>query len=172
MYLHSTSTVTDLLSSPWESSKYVFWAMQTYVPDCDRSIVDKTRLVPDWLKPTPSLIHCVKVSAGLPAMTLQGMTSVVPSTALSVSNGCIEGGSAKYKRSAYVILVHKRVKYICIEGPFIFYRTSNVSQHTISNVVITLKQRTRQTSKTIYRTIIHDHTSHRQYHFLTLCIAI
>lgn len=95
MYLHSTSTVTDLLSSPWELSKYVFWAMQTYVPDCDRSIVDKTRLVPDWLKPTPSLIHCVKVSAGLPAMTLQGMASAVPSTGLSVSNGCIEGGSAK-----------------------------------------------------------------------------
>lgn len=132
MYLHSTSTVTDWLSSPWEKSRYVFWAMQTYVPDCDRSIADKTRLAPDWLKLTPSLVHCVEVSAGLPAWTLHVMTRVVPSTGVCVSNGCIEGGSVKYKHSAYVILVHKMTQYICIEGVLflIFNGHPTFSQNT------------------------------------------
>lgn len=37
----------------------------------------------------------MEVTAGLPSVTLQGMTSVVPSTGLCVSNACIEGGSVK-----------------------------------------------------------------------------
>lgn len=37
----------------------------------------------------------MEVTAGLPSVTLQEITSVVPSTGLCVSNACIEGGSVK-----------------------------------------------------------------------------
>lgn len=109
--------------------------MQTYVPDCDRFIAGKTRLAPDWLRLTPSLIHCVDVSAGLPASTLQRMTSVVSSTGLCVSNGCIEGGSVKYKHLAYVILAYKMTQFICIEelSFLIFNGQPTFHKSTISN---------------------------------------
>lgn len=52
--------------------------------------------------------------------------SVVFFIGFSVLNGCIEGGFVKYKCLVYVIFVYKRVKYICIEGLFIFYWIFNV----------------------------------------------
>lgn len=47
------------------------------------------------MKLWPNLVQYMEVTAGLPSVTLQGMTSVVPSTGLCVSNACIEGWSEK-----------------------------------------------------------------------------
>lgn len=54
----------------------------------------------------------MEVTAGLPSVTLQGMTSVVPSTGFCVSKGCIEGGSFKIEKKIKLLQNNMCIFYI------------------------------------------------------------